>query len=155
MNESSDPDEKFVLSAFAQLMQEIRDQTNQVHSWTKLYLSIQAALAVALSFLIKLGSNGGFIVNAGNAGSIVIPILGIATSWCLTDIILHEMSWQGEFIRQIRKLPKLPAIYPVDPDPRGRSYIGKRFCVLRIFLIAGWAIWLSVSVYQIIWGGTA
>jgi hypothetical protein len=45
-------DKDLVRDVFDQLSQQIRKQDDLVHSWTKYYLTIQAALAVALSFLI-------------------------------------------------------------------------------------------------------
>jgi hypothetical protein len=153
MNSLPNPDKELALSAFEQLMEHVRKQDDLIHSWTKYYLSVQAALAVALSFLIKLQPAKGILVSTG---SVFIPLLGIVTSICLTNIILREQFWQGRYIAQIRKLPLIPEIYrgewaPDEPDPELRGYIGKQFCWLRNSLVAGWVIWALVSVYAAIW----
>jgi hypothetical protein len=149
------PDKDLIRVVFEQLMEHARKQEDLVHSWTKYYLSVQAALAVALSFLIKLGPAEGILINVG---SVFIPFLGIVTSICLTNIILRELFWQGRYIAQIRNLPLKYEIYrsewvPSEPDPDSHSYIGKQFCWLRFFLIAGWVIWIFVLLYRAIWAG--
>lgn len=143
-----DFDKDMVRAVYEQLMETSRKQDDLVHSWTKFYLTIQAGLAVALSFLVRLDPAHGFVVNAG---SMFVPLLGIATSHYLTNIILREQMWQGRYIAQIRRLPQLPETYREpwvsdEPDPEKRSYIGKQFGALRRAVIAGWMAWLVLAV---------
>ncbi len=149
-----EPDKDLIRTVFVQLMEHIRKQDDLIHSWTKYYLSIQAALAVALSFLMKLGPGDGILVNTG---SVFIPLLGIVTSIRLTNIILRESMWQGRYIAQIRRLPELPETYredwaPANPDPKRRGYVAHQFWWLRNTLVVGWAVWGFVSVYRAVFG---
>lgn len=132
-----------IKAAFEQLMQNVRSQDELVHSWTKFYLSIQAALAIALSFLMN--PNPSHIALA-NIGSIVIPLFGIATSICITIIIWREQRWQGRYIMQIRRLKHMPETFrqewaPSDSDPAKLSYLGKQYLWLLCFVVAGWIVW--------------
>ena len=146
------PDRELVKVTYQQLMEHIRKQDDRAHSWTKFYLSIQAALAVALSFLMTLSSSQDLLVSVG---SVFIPFLGIATAVCLTNIICREMMWQGRYISQIRKLTVLPETYrkgwvPEDPGPEKRGYIAQQFWWLRIILIVGWSIWAMISLLDVV-----
>lgn len=154
LTQSPYPGNSLIQSVFEQLMENIRKQDELVLSWTKYYLSIQAALAVALSFLIKLRSEDGILVNTG---SLFIPFLGVVTSICLTNIILREKKWQGRYVMQIRRLPQVPETYRKewgldDPDSGHRGYIGQQFCWLRNVLVAGWVAWSLVALYRAICG---
>lgn len=156
MTNGNDSDKDTVRAVYDQLMEHVRKQDDLIHSWTKYHLSIQAGLAVALSFLMKLGPAEGIF---GNAGGVFVPLLGIATSFCITNIILREQMWQGRYIAQIRKLPQMPETYreawaPSEPDPEKRSYIGDQFWRLRNALIVGWAIWALLSLYRLIVGAS-
>ena len=152
------PNIRLIQSAFEQLFQMVRRQDDLIHSWTKFYLSIQAGLAVALSFLIRLGSSQAQLVIAGN---LAIPFLGIATTIVLTKIIVREHFWQGRYIVQITKLPAMPETFrrdwvPGEPDENKRGYNAQQFCGLRNILVAGWATWGIISgiipLYRIFWG---
>lgn len=153
-NDKPGPDEQLIRTVFEQLMEHVRKQDELVHSWTKYYLSVQAALAVALSFLIKLGPAEGILINTG---TVFIPLLGAVTTICLTNIILREQMWQGRYVAQIRKLPRMPETYreewaPAEPDPQRRGYIGQQFWWLRNVLVAAWIAWGGLSLYRAIVG---
>ena len=140
-------------SFFNQLMVQIEKQDDLIHSWTKYYLSIQSALAVALAFLLQqlAGSGSDFVVKAG---LLFIPVLGISTTWCFTDVIVREHIWQGHYIRVIRKLQSLPnfqslpQIYDSDPTPGRPGYIARRFLFLRVVLISGWSCLMIILIYS-------
>jgi hypothetical protein len=154
-NDVPGSDTDLVRPIFEQLMEHVRKQDDLIHSWTKYYLSVQAALAVALSFLIKLGSAEDILVNTG---SVFIPFLGIVTSICLTNIILREHFWQGRYITQIIELRLKPEAYrakwvPKELDFHHHGYISKQFRLLRYFLITGWAIWSLALLYRAICHG--
>ncbi len=153
-NGATTPSIDLVRPVYDQLMQHVRKQDDLIHSWTKYYLSIQAALAIALAFLIRLAPTDGVLVNAGG---VFIPFLGVVTSICLTNIILREQFWQGRYIVQIRNLPLIPETYskewvPSEPNPTKRGYIGEQFWSLRKILITGWVIWGFLSLYRALWG---
>jgi hypothetical protein len=151
-DEKIEYEKNFIIAAFEQLMEHVRRQEELVHSWTKYYLSIQAALAIAISYLISLGPMQGTFVNIG---LIFIPFLGITTSICITSIIHREQKWQGRYIMQIGSLHQMPLIYKDDWVPKesewgGLSYTGVRFKWLRNFLITGWAILCLIEICPII-----
>jgi hypothetical protein len=146
------PDKEVIIAAFSELMGHIRKQDELVHSWTKYYLTIQAGLAIALAFLVRLGPTEGVLINAG---SLFIPFLGIITAICLTNIIIREQMWQGRYIAQLTQLPLLPEVYklewaPSEPDPHKRGYIANQFHLLRNVIIGGWLIWLIVTIIRIL-----
>ena len=146
------PEKELVLTAFKELMGHIRKQDELVHSWTKYHLSIQAGLAIAVAFLVKLGPTEGVLINVG---SLFIPLLGITTAICLTNVIIREQMWQGRYIAQIVKLPLMPEIYkpewgPYEPNPQKRSYIANQFWTLRKVIIVGWIVWMAVTVISMI-----
>jgi len=131
--------------AFGQLLEQIRKQDDLIHSWTKYYLSIQAGLAVALAFLIKVkGGESGLLMKVG---FLFLPILGIATTWCLTNIIVREHKWQGRYIIALRKLNKAPSVYDIDPDPEKPGYIARQFLCLRWVLVIGWSVLFVISLF--------
>ena len=145
-------DNELIRTTYEQLMQHVRKQDDLIHSWTKYYLSIQAALAIALSFLIKLENTEKTLVNMG---SLLIPFLGIVTSIYLTNIILREQLWQGRYVWQIMALPKIPKTYleswlRAEPNPNEHGYVGKQFLKLRIALIVGWAVVFLLLIYRAI-----
>ena len=146
------PEKELVLTAFKELMGHIRKQDELVHLWTKHYLSIQVALAIALGFLVRVGPTEDLVVNVGN---LFIPLLGITTAIRLTNVIIREHMWQGRYIAQIVKLPLMPEIYntewgPYEPNPPKRGYIAKQFWALRIVIIFGWILWGAVTAIRMI-----
>jgi hypothetical protein len=84
------------------------------------------------------------------AGLLLIPVLGISTAWCLTDIIVREHVWQGHYIRALRrvqeKMEEIPQIYDSDPVPNRPGYIARRFLFLRWVLVVGWGALVVVVV---------
>jgi hypothetical protein len=136
--------------AFTQLLEQIRKQDDLVHSWTKYFLSIQSALAVALAFLINLQSSGDALLV--KAGLLLLPVLGIATTWYLTNIIVRETQWQGRYITALRRLKGMPQIWDRDPDPNKPGYIAGQFIRLRRVLVAIWIVVLIVLIYSILAG---
>lgn len=147
-NENAPLDKELIQSAFKQLCEMVRKQDALIQSWTKFYLYIQAGLAVALSFLLQLGPSQNLLAIAGSA---IIPVLGIATVFFLTRIIIREYKWQGRYVGQITKLPMVPEVYrrewaPKEPDPDKRGYNAQQIWLLQIVLITGWCILLLVSI---------
>ena len=59
------PDKEVIIAAFSELMGHIRKRDELVHSWTKYYLTIQAGLAIALAFLVRLGEMSRTNVDSG------------------------------------------------------------------------------------------
>ncbi|MBA7567672.1 hypothetical protein ES708_09387 [subsurface metagenome] len=134
--------------AFSQLLEQIRKQDDLIHSWTKYYLSIQAGLAVALAFVLKLNGNENDILM--KVGLLFFPILGIATAWCLTNIIVREHKWQGSYIKAIRKLNKTPIVYESEPDPQEHGFIARQFILLRRILVFVWTILFIIFAFDLI-----
>ena len=129
-------------TAFTEILTLIRNQDNLIHSWTKYLLSIQAGLGIALAYLLKLGNEKDILVLAG---SLLIPILSIATLCYLINIIVREHHWQGKAIKAFRELKDFPMIYDKDPNPNPKKhgYIARQFIALRIILII---VWLSILI---------
>ncbi len=131
--------------AFVQILEQIRKQDDLIHSWTKYYLSIQAGMAIALAFILRLTTERSILLI--RVGSLFIPILGISTTVLLTRIIVREHKWQGRYIRSLNKLKDLPVIYENDPDPEQLGYIAKQFLWIRWVLIVGWATVAVISLF--------
>ena len=131
--------------AFVQILEQIRKQDDLIHSWTKYYLSIQAGMAIALAFILRLTTERSSLLI--RVGSLLIPILGISTTVLLTRIIVREHKWQGRFIRSLNKIKDLPVIYENDPDPEQPGYIAKQFLWIRWVLIIGWATVAIISLF--------
>jgi len=131
--------------AFVQILELIRKQDDLIHSWTKYYLSIQAGMAIALAFILRLTTERSSLLI--RVGSLLIPILGISTTVLLTRIIVREHKWQGRFIRSLNKIKDLPVIYENDPDPEQPGYIAKQFLWIRWVLIIGWATVAIISLF--------
>lgn len=131
--------------AFVQILEQIRKQDDLIHSWTKYYLSIQAGMAIALAFILRLTTERSILLI--RVGSLFIPILGISTTVLLTRIIVREHKWQGRYIRSLNKLKDLPVIYENDPDPEQTGYIAKQFLWIRWVLIIGWATVAVISLF--------
>ena len=131
--------------AFVQILEQIRKQDDLIHSWTKYYLSIQAGMAIALAFILRLTTERSILLI--RVGSLFIPILGISTTVLLTRIIVREHKWQGRYIRSLNKLKDLPVIYENDPDTEQPGYIAKQFLWIRWVLIIGWATVAVISLF--------
>lgn len=131
--------------AFVQILEQIRKQDDLIHSWTKYFLSIQAGLAVALAFILRLTTETSDCLI--KVGSLFLPILGISTTVLLTRIIVREHKWQGRYIRSLNKLKNLPVIYENDPDPEQPGYIARQFLWIRWVLIIGWATIAVISLF--------
>jgi hypothetical protein len=145
MNNKNDFSEELRGKAFVQLLEFIKKQDDLIHSWTKYFLTIQAGLAIALAFLLKMTTEKSDLLV--KVGSLFLPVLGIATTICLTNIIIHEHKWQGRYIKSLKNLPNIPVIYEIDPDPEKPGYIAKQFLWLRWVLIIGWAIIAVISLF--------
>jgi len=131
--------------AFVQILELIIKQDDLIHSWTKYYLSIQAGMAIALAFILRLTTERSILLI--RVGSLFIPILGISTTVLLTRIIVREHKWQGRYIRSLNKLKDLPVIYENDPDTEQPGYIAKQFLWIRWVLIIGWATVAVISLF--------
>ncbi len=131
--------------AFVQILEHIRKQDDLIHSWTKYYLSIQAGLAIALAFILRLTTETSDCLI--KVGSLILPFLGIATAFYITRIIVREHKWQGRYICSLNKLRNLPVIYETDPDPEKPGYIARQFLQIRWVLIIGWAIVAVISFF--------
>jgi hypothetical protein len=130
---------------FTQLMEQIQKQDDLLHDWTKYYLSIQSALAVAMTYLLNLTGAGSIFL--ARAGLLLIPILGISTAWCFTDMIIREHIWQGHYIERLGQLQGLPQIYgSSDPTDERPGYIARRFRFLKWILLSGWSALAVVIV---------
>lgn len=144
MNQKTNYPIELLSSAFSQIMEHIRKQDDLVHSWTKFYLSIQAGMAIALAFLLNMTSNEPKIIV--KIGLLFIPLLGITSTICLTNIIVREHKWQGRYIQMLKNIPNIPIIYDISPDPKEPGYIAKQFLWFRWFLISGWLILAVMSI---------
>lgn len=140
------PNQEMVLAVFSELMNQIRKQEDMVNSWIKYYISIQAGLAFAVAYFVRLNPTEGSL---SNVGSLFISFLGIATAVCMTNIIHREQKWEGRYITQVNDLPQLPKVFknkwvPDPAKPKGKGKIAKQISWLRNFNILGWVIMMVV-----------
>lgn len=138
-----------IKAVYDKLMDRVAQQDVLILGWTKYYITIQAGLAIALAFLIRLEPKVDSLLII--AGSILIPILGILSVIFMTRIIRREQFWQHRYIAQIGRLPELPKTYrrkwiSDNPDSENPGHIGKQFIYFRIAVVVIWALWIIAYV---------
>lgn len=144
--------EEMVKEVFIKLMDRIEVQSELVNSWTKHLITTQSALALGLGFLLNLSATHNSEVKIFYV--IFLAAIAIISARILTNIIIRQLQWEGEYIRQIRKLEdnNVPVIFEntginIETKPfEGRGFIANQisffFCIILL-------AWLSIAFVQI------
>lgn len=144
--------EEMVKEVFIKLMDRIEVQSELVNSWTKHLITTQSALALGLGFLLNLSTTHNSEVKIFYV--IFLAAIAIISARILTNIIIRQLQWEGEYIRQIRKLEdnNVPVIFEntgINIETKsfeGRGFIANQisffFCIILL-------AWLSIAFVQI------
>lgn len=130
-----------IREAFIKLMERIEVQSELVNSWTKHLLTTQSALVIAMGFLLN-----STIYNSSLKIFFIffVPAVGILSARMLKRIIIRQLQWEGEYIRQIRNLEDygVPAIFEKTDRYKnpfeGKGFIASEISLFCELLTRGW-----------------
>ncbi len=57
------------------------------------------------------------------AGFILPPLIGIATAWIMTNVVVSDLDWQGKYIKAERNPKTIPEIYDEEVTSDKRSWL--------------------------------
>ncbi|MBX9916691.1 MAG: hypothetical protein E6Q59_02210 [Nitrosomonas sp.] len=140
--------EEMIREVFIKLMDRIEIQSKLVDSWAKHLITSQSAFVIALGFLLKLDTE----YNSLKVVYIVsLAAISVASAYLLKEIIVRQLQWEGEYIKQLRKLEAydIPAIFErvdIEEPFEGKGFVARK--ISFFFEIISF-VWIVIAVLLI------
>ncbi len=134
----------------AHLVDLIINQDQVAQGWVKFLISIEAALAVGLGFVLKIGAEKPGLLEQRFApwAMSLIPFFGVVAAIVLCMIIVRERKCQAAYVQKFRQLQgietpgKLGELFPTNQDinAQGLGFISSRIMAFTTLIALGWVI---------------
>jgi hypothetical protein len=128
----------------------IINQDQVAQGWVKFLISIEAALAVGLGFVLKIGGEKpGFLEQRFAPWAMgLIPFFGVVAAIILCMIIVRERKCQAAYVQKFRQFQgveppgRLAELFPTNEDinTQGLGFISSRIMAFTTLIALGWVI---------------
>jgi hypothetical protein len=133
-----------VTTVLDQLMQQVRNEDELIHSWTRTLVTVQGGLLAGAGVLWNATGVG---VHSKGLGSLLLTILAIAVARACAATIRSECRWQGQYISYVQSIPGNEWLYkavkiPLDDQGMAKSggVIASNVTLVECAIYVIWAL---------------